>query len=137
MGNFRNNKKQPQNDTNTVEKKIIIAERDNIAAVLENKKVTDFFIHRGDVLLGDVYLATVDNILPSIDAAFVNVGSDKMGFLHAEDVMGKGTLKEKLKPKRKNYKICKSSTYYKKYACKKYKAVYIPSFMHIKTWCNK
>ena len=101
MGNYRNNRKQPQIDTNTVEKKIIIAERDNIAAVLENKKVTDFFIHRGDVLLGDVYLATVDNILPSIDAAFVNVGSDKMGFLHAEDVMGKGTLKEKLKPKQK------------------------------------
>ena len=66
----------------------------DIAAVLENKVVTDFFIHRGDVLLGDVYLATVDNILPSIDAAFVNVGTDKMGFLHAQDVMGKGTLKE-------------------------------------------
>lgn len=82
-------------------KKIIIAERDNIAAVLENGKVTDFFIHRGEVLLGDVYLATVDNILPSIDAAFVNVGTDKMGFLHAQDVMGKGTLKEKLKPKQK------------------------------------
>lgn len=84
-----------------IEKKIVIAERDNIAAVLENKKVTDFFIHRGEVLLGDVYLATVDNILPSIDAAFVNVGTDKMGFLHAQDVMGKGTLKEKLKPKQK------------------------------------
>ena len=70
-------------------KKIVIAERDNIAAVLEGKKVTDFFIHRGEVLLGDVYLATVDNILPSIDAAFVNVGTDKMGFLHAQDVMGK------------------------------------------------
>ncbi len=82
-------------------KRIIIAERDNIAAVQENGKVTDFFIHRGDVLLGDVYLATVDNILPSIDAAFVNVGTDKMGFLHAQDVMGKGTLKEKLKPKQK------------------------------------
>lgn len=82
-------------------KRIIIAERDNIAAVLENGKVTDFFIHRGEVLLGDVYLATVDNILPSIDAAFVNVGTDKMGFLHAQDVMGKGTLKEKLSPKQK------------------------------------
>lgn len=104
MGNYKNNnrnRQQVQNDTSSVEKKIIIAERDNIAAVLENKKVTDFFIHRGDVLLGDVYLATVDNILPSIDAAFVNVGTDKMGFLHAEDVMGKGTLKEKLKPKQK------------------------------------
>ena len=102
MGNFKNhNRNKQQNDNTVVEKKIVIAERDNIAAVLENKKVTDFFIHRGDVLLGDVYLATVDNILPSIDAAFVNVGTDKMGFLHAQDVMGKGTLKEKLKPKQK------------------------------------
>lgn len=90
-----------RNSNQTVEKKIVIAERDNIAAVLENKKVTDFFIHRGEVLLGDVYLATVDNILPSIDAAFVNVGTDKMGFLHAQDVMGKGTLREKLSPKQK------------------------------------
>lgn len=95
MANNRNFKDQQQS------KKIVIAERDNIAAVLENGKVTDFFIHRGDVLLGDVYLATVDNILPSIDAAFVNVGTDKMGFLHAQDVMGKGTLKEKLSPKQK------------------------------------
>ena len=98
MSNNRNNQKQ-QNQV--IDKKIVIAERDNIAALLENKKVTDFFIQRGDVLLGDVYLASVDNILPSIDAAFVNVGTDKMGFLHAEDVMGKGSLKEKLSPKQK------------------------------------
>ena len=98
-GNFMHDKNQ--NGNQTIEKKIVIAERDNIAAVLENKVVTDFFIHRGEVLLGDVYLATVDNILPSIDAAFVNVGTDKMGFLHAQDVMGKGTLKEKLSPKQK------------------------------------
>ena len=95
MANDRNKNVKEQGQ------KIVIAERDNIAAVLENGKVTDFFIHRGDVLLGDVYLATVDNILPSIDAAFVNVGTDKMGFLHAQDVMGKGTLKDKLSPKQK------------------------------------
>ena len=82
-------------------KKIIIAERDNIAAVLENGQVSEFYVHKGDILLGDVYLATVENILPSIDAAFVNVGSDKMGFLHAQDVMGKGALKDKLSPKQK------------------------------------
>lgn len=99
MTNDRHNKNGQQNGN--VEKKIIIAERDNIAAVLENGKVTDFFISRGEVILGDVYLATVDNILPSIDAAFVNVGFDKMGFLHAQDVMGKGSLKDKLSPKQK------------------------------------
>ena len=83
----------------TTEKKIIIAERDNIAALVENKKVSEFFIHRGDVLLGDVYLGKVENVLPSIDAAFVNVGSDKMGFLHAEDAVKKGALQDKLFPK--------------------------------------
>lgn len=95
------NDKFRHNNNSNPEKRIIIAERDNIAAVLENGKVSDFFIHKGDILLGDVYLARVDNILPSIDAAFVDVGSDKMGFLHAQDVMGKGALKDKLSPNQK------------------------------------
>ncbi len=81
--------------------KIVIAERDNIAALIENGKVSEFYINRGEILLGDVYLAQVENVLPSIDAAFVNVGSDKMGFLHAQDVMKKGALQDKLAPKQK------------------------------------
>lgn len=84
-----------------VSNKIVIAERDNIAAVIEKGKVAEFYVHRGEIILGDVYLAQVENILPSIEAAFVNVGSDKMGFLHAQDVMGKGALQDKLKPKQK------------------------------------
>ena len=85
----------------SVGNKIVIAERDNIAAVIENGKVSEFFVHRGEIILGDVFLAQVENILPSIEAAFVNVGSDKMGFLHAQDVTGKGALQDKLKPKQK------------------------------------
>lgn len=83
-------------------KKIVISERDSIAAVMENNKVSEFFITKGDVLLGDVYLSVVDNVLPSIEAAFVNVGMpDKMGFIHTDDIQGKGTLTEKVKPKQK------------------------------------
>ncbi|MBR6127589.1 Rne/Rng family ribonuclease [bacterium] len=81
--------------------KIVIAERDNIAAVIEDGKVAEFYVHRGEIILGDVYLAQVENILPSIEAAFVNVGSDKMGFLHAQDITGKGALQDKVKPKQK------------------------------------
>src|SRR5574344_3030319 len=92
MGNNKNEEKRTR---------IIIAERDNIAAVMENGKASEFYVHKSEILLGDVYLATVENILPSIDAAFVNVGSDKMGFLHAQDVMGKGSLTDKLSPKQK------------------------------------
>ncbi len=83
-------------------KKIVISEKDNIGAVLEDNKVSEFFVSKGDVLLGDVYLSVVDNILPSIDAAFVDVGMpDKMGFIHTDDIMGKGQLKDKVKPKQK------------------------------------
>lgn len=80
-------------------RKIVISEHDNIAALMEDDRAVEFIIHRGDMLLGDVYLATVENILPSIDAAFVNVGGDKMGFLHSSDVPGKGDLKGRLEPK--------------------------------------
>lgn len=81
-----------------MKKTIIISERDNIAAVVADKRVVEFFIHKGEVLLGDIYLSKVQNVLPSIDAAFVNVGIDKMGFIHASDIMGKGPLTELVKP---------------------------------------
>ncbi|HEY9791535.1 MAG TPA: Rne/Rng family ribonuclease [Candidatus Obscuribacterales bacterium] len=84
-----------------MKKTLIISEADNIAALLENDRVVEFFVNRGELLLGDVYTATVENILPGIDAAFVNLGKDKMGFLHANDVPGSGNLKEKLVPKQK------------------------------------
>ncbi|XVJ52086.1 MAG: Rne/Rng family ribonuclease [Vampirovibrio sp.] len=81
--------------------KIIISERDNIAALMEGDKATEFIINRGEMLLGDVYLAQVENILPSIDAGFVNVGGGKMGFLHSSDVQGRGELKTRLKPRQR------------------------------------
>jgi Rne/Rng family ribonuclease len=84
-----------------MKKSLIISEADNIAAALENERVVEFFVNRGELLLGDIYTATVENILPGIDAAFVNLGKDKMGFLHANDVPGQGSLKEKLVPKQK------------------------------------
>ena len=84
-----------------MKKSLLISEVDNIAALLENDRVVEFFVNRGELLLGDVYTATVENILPGIDAAFVNLGKDKMGFLHANDVPGEGALKEKLVPKQK------------------------------------
>lgn len=82
-------------------KSLIISEQDSIAALLENDRVVEFFVNRGELLLGDIYTASVENILPGIDAAFVNLGKDKMGFLHANDVPGQGPLKERLVPKQK------------------------------------
>jgi len=82
-------------------KSLVISEQDSIAALLENDRVVEFFVNRGELLLGDIYTCSVENILPGIDAAFVNLGKDKMGFLHANDVPGQGPLKERLVPKQK------------------------------------
>ncbi len=84
-----------------MKKSIVISEQDNIGALLENDRAVEFFVNRGELLLGDIYTASVENILPGIDAAFVNLGKDKMGFLHANDVPGQGPLKERLVPKQK------------------------------------
>lgn len=84
-----------------MKKSLIISEADNIAALIENERVVEFFVNRGELLLGDIYVAIVENILPGIDAAFVNLGKDKMGFLHANDIPGEGALRERLVPKQK------------------------------------
>ena len=84
-----------------MKKTLIISEQDSIAAILENERVVEFIVNRGELLLGDIYTAAVENILPGIDAAFVNLGKDKMGFLHANDIPGHGNLKERLVPKQK------------------------------------
>jgi len=83
-----------------MKKTLIISEQDSIAAILENERAVEFIVNRGELLL-DIYTAAVENILPGIDAAFVNLGKDKMGFLHANDVPGHGNLKERLVPRQK------------------------------------
>lgn len=82
-------------------KSLIISERDKIAAIMEDDKATEFFIHKGDLILGDIYTAKVENIMQSIDAVFVNLGNNRMGFLHASDIPGHGNLHDRVQPNQK------------------------------------
>jgi ribonuclease G len=38
-------------------------------------------------MIGDIYLGKVEAVLPGIQAAFVNIGTEKSAFLHASDVL--------------------------------------------------
>jgi ribonuclease G len=38
-------------------------------------------------IVGNVYKGKVDNVLPGLEAAFVDIGLEKNGFLHADDVV--------------------------------------------------
>ena len=66
---------------------IVIAEQLRIAAVLSDDRVDELIVAQGRYQIGDVYLGTVENVLPGIDAAFVNIGeSEKNGFIHVTDL---------------------------------------------------
>lgn len=82
-------------------KSLIISERDKIAAIMEDDKAVEFYIHKGDLLLGDIYTAKIENIMPSIEAVFVNLGNNRMGFLHASDIPGHGNLYDRVQPGQK------------------------------------
>lgn len=74
-------------------KEIVISERDNIGAVFEDGKIVEFFMNEGEQLVGDIILGKVDSTITSIDAAFVNIGKNKNGFIHITDLAVKGPKK--------------------------------------------
>ncbi len=66
---------------------IVIAEELRLAALLTDERVDELIVAQGRYQIGDVYLGTVENVLPGIDAAFVNIGeSEKNGFIHVSDL---------------------------------------------------
>ncbi len=68
-------------------KQIIIAEQHRLAAVFWEEQIQELVVATGQHQVGDIYLGTVENILPGIDAAFVNIGdSDRNGFIHVTDL---------------------------------------------------
>ena len=87
---------------------IIIAEQARIATLLTDDRVDELIVAQGQYQIGDIFLGTVENVLPGIDAAFINIGeSDKNGFIHVSDLgplrLKKGILgiTELLEPKQK------------------------------------
>jgi ribonuclease G len=57
-------------------------------ATLEDGELVELLVEREETkrLVGDVYLGRVNAILPGIQAAFVDIGYEKAGFLHANDL---------------------------------------------------
>jgi len=87
---------------------IIIAEQSRIAALLTDDRVDELIVAQGQYQIGDIFLGTVENVLPGIDAAFIDIGeSDKNGFIHVSDLgplrLKKGIfgITELLEPKQK------------------------------------
>jgi ribonuclease G len=58
-------------------------------AVLEDEKVAEVYLERPDrySIAGNIYKGVVDNVLPGMEAAFVEMGLEKNGFLYVDEIV--------------------------------------------------
>ncbi|NER23229.1 MAG: ribonuclease E/G [Symploca sp. SIO1C2] len=89
-------------------KQIIIAEQHRLAAVFWEDQIQELVVATGNHQVGDIYLGIVENVLPGIDAAFVNIGDpERNGFIHVTDLgplrlkRRSGAITELLTPQQK------------------------------------
>ncbi len=57
-------------------------------ALLEDRQLVEIMFDRPDreQIVGDIFLGKVEAVLPGIQAAFVDIGTEKAGFLHVSDL---------------------------------------------------
>jgi ribonuclease E len=74
----------------SVVRKMIIRQRENLSqiAVLEDDILVEHYVDRESTgsLIGNVYLGRVQNVLPSMEAAFVDIGRGRNGVIYAGEV---------------------------------------------------
>jgi ribonuclease G len=58
-------------------------------AILEDGQVAEVYLERPErrSIAGNIYLGTVDNVLPGMEAAFVEIGLEKNGFLYVDEIV--------------------------------------------------
>jgi len=68
---------------------IDVGSRQTRVALLENKELTEIYIERQseERITGNIYKGRVENVLPGMQAAFINIGLDKNAFLYVKDAL--------------------------------------------------
>src|ERR1019366_4766309 len=75
----------------TMKREILISatQREIRVAILEDDQLVEMQVDRPEArrMVGDIYWGKVDAVLPGLQAAFVDIGTDKAAFLHASDLV--------------------------------------------------
>ncbi|NLO33803.1 MAG: Rne/Rng family ribonuclease [Candidatus Hydrogenedentes bacterium] len=63
---------------------------ENRIGLLENKRLAELVIEREEdrSIVGNIYRGRIDAIIPGIQAAFIDIGLEKNGFLYVSDIAG-------------------------------------------------
>jgi len=68
---------------------ISIDEMENRIAILEDGKLMEIFIAREERQIGSIYKGKVANVLPGMQAAFIDIGFERNAFLCVDDAMSR------------------------------------------------
>lgn len=77
-------------DASTVEVFVNTSFEETRVAIKEDGRLNELmWARRGSLnIVGNIYKATVENVLPGISSAFVNIGYDKNAYLYISDILG-------------------------------------------------
>ena len=75
---------------------INVTPREVRAAVVENGVLQELLVERASRrgLAGNIYKGRVSRALPGMQAAFIDMGLERTGFLHASDIWSAGRRKD-------------------------------------------
>jgi len=77
-------------ESTDVQREILVTStpQESRVSIIEDGRLVERRLDRPDQgrLLGDIYLGRVEAVIPGIQAAFVDIGTDKAGFLHVSDL---------------------------------------------------
>jgi ribonuclease G len=72
---------------NNIEIIVNCASRETRIAVLENQKLMEYRVEREERVVGSIFKGIVQNVLPGMDAAFVDIGLERNAFLYVADIL--------------------------------------------------
>lgn len=75
---------------------ISIDDIENRVAILEDGKLMEILIGREEQQIGSIYKGKVANVLPGMQAAFIDIGRDKNAFLCVDDAVNKIRFEEEI-----------------------------------------
>lgn len=71
----------------TVDIVVNVSNRETRIAVLEDRQLMEYRVEREERVVGSIFKGIVQNVLPGMDAAFVDIGLERNAFLYVADII--------------------------------------------------
>ncbi|RYG69618.1 Rne/Rng family ribonuclease, partial [bacterium] len=86
---FRPSASAPTQPSGRIRSEIVVSvgDRETRIALLENSKLTEYRVEREERVVGSIFKGIVRNVLPGMEAAFVDIGLERNAYLSFQDIL--------------------------------------------------